>query len=487
MRNSKIRKKTKRPKLNEEDILCLSRLLGVKNDEEFVIFPSKYRPLKTTLRKINHVYTYDKDVYLLLGSLKDDMKFSKDKFGNNVLDTKTNNIKYVPAIMIDIDSHRFGLNRQKAEIIKDTLVYRLESDYKTNIVPDEISYTGRGLQLFYNVNEYAKGKKNILSLAKDFRSLIVGEIEKILEDFNKFFMETGQRVELEIDNSTSMKRQLFRCPGFVNTKSGQEAHFIFHQERERRIVMGPAIKELKEELGIKPTGKKFVKFKKDRKFNSVRELHDKREEDTIAHLLRYGKGVRHKCYINLITIKLNRGDNENDIVKSLLTLDSKIDEPYFKDKAEVEANIQNVKEYWKVNFDGEIRVSNENMQDFLGISDEDLAKYSWRTFGQSRSVNKSAGINKYDRVMELFRNGVCVSQIAKEVCCSRTTVYKYVGMHELKVKELRAILLASMFDNKELFSKELALVKGPLYIDNLNRAKLNTFKKDTHKTYKKIE
>ena len=487
MRNSKIRKKTKRPKLNEEDILCLSRLLGVKNNEEFVIFPSKYRPLKTTLRKINHVYTYNKDVYLLLGSLKDDMKFTKDKFGNNILDTKTNNIKYVPAIMIDIDSHRFGLNRQKAEIIKDTLVYRLRNDYKTNIVPDEISYTGRGLQLFYNVNEYAKGKKNILSLAKDFKSLIVGEIEKILEDFNKFFMETGQRVELEIDNLTSMKRQLFRCPGFVNTKSGQEAHFIFHQERERRIVMGPAIKELKEEIGIKPTGRKFVKFKKDKKFNSVKELHDKREEDTIAHLLRYGKGVRHKCYMNLITIKLNRGDDENDIVKSLLTLDSKIDEPYFKDKAEVEANVQNIKEYWRVKFDGIIKVSNEGMQEFLGVSDEDLTKYDWKTFGQGKNKESSAKTNKYDKTIELYENGVSVTQIAKEVGCSRTTIYKYISLFELRRKELRGILLASMFDNKELFSKELALVKGPLYIDNLNRAKLNTFKKDTHKTYKKIE
>lgn len=387
--------------------------------------------------------------------------------------------------MIDIDSHRFPLSEEKAEIIKDILVLRLSEDYKTNIVPDEILYTTRGFQLFYNVNEYDPSKRRIHSLAKDFRSMLIEEIEILINDFNKFFKDTGVRMELEIDKSTSTKRQLFRCPGFINTKSGEEAHFIFHQEREKRIVMSEHIKELKDELGIKPTGRKFVKFKKNRKFNNINNLHDNRITDTISHLNRYKEGVRHKCYTNLITIMLNMGLDEGSIVKELSRIDKECNTNYYSDESKILDDIKVVRDYWLRKTGGVIKVSNSAMVDYLGISDEDLVDYEWLTFSKS-SKPKKEGKDLFSEIKEVYKN-LSVSEIARVVGCSRTTVYKYIRTIEAEKKEGRVYLLTAVSDNKNSSKKIVKSVKRIVSIDNLNRTILNTRKEYQKFNSKKLE
>jgi len=468
-----FKRKILKPNLAKTDIKALSRLLGVKSDENFFIFTSKYRPLKTNLKRVHYNYTYENDVYILLGSLKDENKTFKNKYGKEVFDTKASNIKYIPALMIDIDSHRFGLNEDVAKEISKTLVNRLENDYEIDLVPDEISYTGRGLQLFYNVNEYDRSKRKIVSLAKDLRKLIVGELEIIINELNEFFSDLGIRTELEIDNSTSSNRQLFRCPGFINTKSGKEAHFLYVHDREKRIVMGEYINELKQELGIRPTGRKYVKFNIKRKFHSINELHNKRGQDTLAYLFRHGKGVRHKCYTNLITIKLNRGDSKEEIVRSLSEIDSILEDSYFKSDKEIEREVEYIVRYWKNKSNGIIKVSNENMIEYLGISDEELEEYQWQTFGKS-SKKKVKRISM-EEIIKLWKEDYSITTIARMLDCSRTTVYKYVNVFKNLRKEQRQELLLAVESNKDGFYNILCKILNISYIDNLNRAKVNTY------------
>lgn len=473
-------------KLNNLDLKALSNLLGVKTDEEFIFFPNKYRGFKTKAR--DYIFKYsNRDSYILLGNLLDPNKTKKDKFGNNIIDTNSSNIKYVPAIMLDIDSHSYGLKPNLAELVKDSIVKRFREDYKIDIEPNAILYSGRGLQLFWFINEYDIRRPNIVNLMKDFRELLVKEVSFMLEEINTFLIDSGVNSDLSIDKSTSIKRQLFRAPGFENTISGTVAHFIHFYER-KRLEIGKTIEDLKKELGIKSSGKKFVEFKKSKNNYNLDTLLQHREEDTLAYLFRNEVGVRHKCFTNLITIKLNQGKDDETIIKELKKVNSKLVNTYYKKLKEIKTDVQRIKTFWNKKTNGCIKVKNSTMVDYLGISEEELSNNEWKTFRHRKSRIKVSKEVRNKKIKELFEMRTPVKRIAEICKVSRTTVYKIINDIKLALIKNRELLLLAV--------KETSVRANIWYIDyinhisnieNLNSHKLNTLKYSNIEKYKKIE
>lgn len=472
-------------KLNNLDLKALSHLLGVKADEEFIFFPNKYRGFKTKARDYMFKYS-NRDSYILLGNLLDPNKTKKDKFGNNIVDTNSSNIKYVPAIMLDIDSHSYGLKPNLAELVKDSIVKRFREDYKIDIEPNAILYSGRGLQLFWFINEYDIRRPNIVNLMKDFRDLLVKEVGFMLGEINTFLMDNSINSDLSIDKSTSIKRQLFRAPGFENTISGTVAHFIHFHER-KRLEIGRTIKELKKELGIKSSGKKFVKFSKRKSNYNIDTLLQHREEDTLSYLFRNEVGVRHKCFTNLISIKLNQRKNDETIVRELEEVNDKLVNTYYKDIKEIEVDVQRIRTFWDKKTRGNIKVKNSTMVEYLGISDEELSNNEWRTFS-SKHKKKSNNDIRDNRIKELFEKNTPIKQIAELCNISRTTVYKVLKDWKGTLIKNRELLLSSVKETS--FKSMIWYIEYINYIsniENLNSQKLNTMKYSTIEKYKKIE
>lgn len=472
-------------KLNNLDLKALSHLLGVKADEEFIFFPNKYRGFKTKARDYMFKYS-NRDSYILLGNLLDPNKTKKDKFGNNIVDTNSSNIKYVPAIMLDIDSHSYGLKPNLAELVKDSIVKRFREDYKIDIEPNAILYSGRGLQLFWFINEYDIRRPNIVNLMKDFRDLLVKEVGFMLGEINTFLMDNGINSDLSVDNSTSIKRQLFRAPGFENTISGTIAHFIHFYER-KRLVIGKTIEELKEDLISKSSGKKFVKFNKRKSNYNIDTLLQHREEDTLLYLFRNEVGVRHKCFTNLVTIKLNQGKDEETIIRELNEVNDKLVNTYYKDMKEIEVDVQRIRTFWNKKSNGNIKVKNTTMINYLGISDEELSNNEWKTFS-SKHKKKSNKVIRNNRIKELFKKSTPVKQIAELCSISRTTVYKVLNELRKALIQNREQLLSSV---KETSIKAniwyIEYINFISNIENLNSHKLNTLKYSNIEKYKKIE
>lgn len=161
-------------------------------------------------------------------------------------------------------------------------------------------------------------------------------------------------------------------------RNGQVCSVIFVDKSRKRSIIGPAIINSKEILGIEKTGKQYVEYK-NTNINSTggfRPTNYKRIKAFESILENMPKGRRHKTYNMIILNYLMLGKDDDFIINALMEIESRLKTGYIKSKAHA-INIFNSTKRWyekSENKDslGQIWFRNTTILFYLGLSRDDI-------------------------------------------------------------------------------------------------------------------
>ena len=471
-----------RSNLSENDYKFLAYYLGIKKDDKIIIQKGKdaTRTEKVNLRDLPNISSNRLKVTTgdyfneNTGDFYEDFVFSEEvvtldsKINRKFLDTTQNNIKFVPGLVIDLDNHDSGIDNERASMLASQLDFFLTEDY--NLKPHYINFTGRGLQVFFAVNEYDPSNDVVFELAKDTYKLIQDAIQEILDLIQKG-LPTNEKVW--IDKGLSLKRQFIRLPGFINWNSGYVAQNIVCNHAMTRYNLGDMIYQLKHNLGIKPTGKKWVNFSSNKSKNFDKEkairsykqkekLLENRIHDDILLLKHRGNGSRHNAYTNMTISLMSMYKTDKEVSEYLSSVDKDIG--YFKTSHQLSNFVDNMREYFNSRqVNGIYKLTNKTIEDtHYGITDEEFLILPFETYGKAKNVElhwEKRRVNKLrmqtqlikSYVEQLITNTRNISKLSRDFgIASRTTVYSYINKFEDTINELLLnVFMESIKNNKE--------------------------------------
>lgn len=402
------------------------------------------RVKKGTTKKIVTATLWDEDGELayedaFLGVEEKDYSFNVSK---KYLDTTGSNISRVPGIIIDIDAHGYGLPEKDFVELANSLDFYLKDEY--NIPVHFINFTGRGLQLFFSVNEFNPNNKVMYALASDCNKYL----KKIVREIITFLStEDNYYKYLIVDDSISPKRQMFRMPGTVNFTSGKVAHCLVENHKIKRHIMSSLVENCKSALGIKSTGKEWIDYKKEAKSKHGKVTHykgnakmllERRIHDDILLLEHRGEGSRNDCYCNMVISMISLKMTDNEIINKLLTIDEQFHK--FRSTHDVEKFVAGVEKLYNSRaVNGVYKLTNRKIEDeWYGITAEEYNSLEFLTYGLSSQKElklerrRKAKMEKIDAILNYYveqvkSNCVNISKIAREFSISRTTVYTYIN------------------------------------------------------------
>lgn len=177
--------------------------IGIKNKENWNQYHYKLEELDCTT--LNYLLSLNTDTYISINSFYVPVR-------------KSENVRKLNGFLIDLDLHDKVMN----EYCLDAAMYFLEQDYFNKIIPEPsiIVNTGRGLQLFFKINNLSK---NLVSIWRRVEDSMIEALKDF--DYHGF----------KVDSNCSDVSRVCRLPGTINTKSNSMAKIIVNNNVEYDI------------------------------------------------------------------------------------------------------------------------------------------------------------------------------------------------------------------------------------------------------------
>lgn len=246
---------------------------------------------------------------------------------------------HINTLFADLDCHTDG-----ESFDLDALVYFLETDFfgVTLPKPSEMVFTGRGVQLYWKIEE---APRQVLPLWELVESRILQELDTITE-----YIPT-----LSVDMACKDVTRITRTPGTTNTKSGTQAYVVFRNDEIYRLhdiiegyfpdlhITEERREEIKEQKAEKKKKKKAKAVKVNKKivkiFNSYTLSYQRSSDLTKLLELRDGdvKGYRDEfLYIYIWTV-IEKHSTLEDVERELDALNSLFKRPMSDSKIRTKA------------------------------------------------------------------------------------------------------------------------------------------------------
>lgn len=355
----------------------------------------------------------DTDVYICPNGMK--FPFSR----------KASNMICIQNLVVDIDAHNTLLSTTDLNAHIDSFTDKLMT--RLNPKPNFVNHTGRGIQLWYCIEPCHIALKHICLKAA---SLLCDQIAKHMAGL-------GETV-LSLDKSSSLRLNgLFRLPYTYNTKAKRWATgTLIHQS-------SPNVNELLETLTEKPQFSNHFVIKNQenskkpiiphKQYTYRKNIFTKdyypcliHRKKFLEHLFRtrtIDEGSRDLMLFALYSVvsALMATEDAQDYV---LQMNSQLPQPL--PESQIYCCI--FKEIDRKRY----RFTNKRLLSFVNATQEEIDYFNRSTIKRERTA--AAAQRKKDRnnlIMELYNAGRPVAAIAREVGCSRITVYSVIDSQKV--------------------------------------------------------
>lgn len=366
------------------------------------------------------------DVYICPNGTKTPYRRTKEQLVN------------IQNLVIDIDAHDEELSTEELNKHINKFSEQLLSELE--IKPNFINYTGRGIHLWYCIEP--------LHASLDYAALAVSDM--ICQIISKFIEETDEQI-LKIDKKVSMSLcGIIRLPYTYNTSAKMWSYGeLIHEEiphinqlKDKLTEMGYTSEHWKSKKTINQEKyqlkkKTFIDYAKKQEYIQKRiEDQGKDYTNCINHRLKFlhkliteGKvfdGRRHQLMLALCATLIRKFNN--DETWELLNEYNYMITPPLTQTELSDMYKQVIKKTHKF--------KNQTFLNFVNASEEEIAEFcngkkSKTKKPKQRKINKrqlarDAKKEKYQKVLELYNQGMKKIDISKTMKISRTTIDKII-------------------------------------------------------------
>lgn len=345
------------------------------------------------------------DIYVTANGMKTPFKRTADQLIN------------LRNLVIDIDSHDSEMSIQ--ELNEHIKQFEKELTEKLLIKPNLINKTGRGLHLWYCIEPCHVALNKICMAVVD---MLCNHIKDIMKEIDE--------TELSIDRTSSLKLNgLFRLPYTYNTKAGIWSEVTeIHKEEPNINDLYKQLKEhkyksryFKDKDERKPKVDNYnYEFKKDLKNNDYTPclIHRKKFMDYLFKTREIKKGSRNTMlfvmYATLIMLMDKESAREYCEILNTGFLDPL---PY----GELLATFKQVDK-------GSYRFKNKKFFELVKPNEEEMKWFNKATLKEQRRQEKrNEKIERNNKIRELKRQGVPITQISKIMKLSRPAIYNIIN------------------------------------------------------------
>lgn len=325
---------------------------------------------------------------------------------------KRENLINIQNLVIDIDFHKNQIKQKDIQLFKNAIIK------ECTIKPNLINETGRGIQLWFAIEPCHQ------SLDK----ICLSVIDMICQDIQRIIDSSNQKIDLEIDRSSSLKLNgLFRFPFSYNTKSNTwgNAEVIHYEEKN--------INELRKTLqnkGYKSQYFKDYERKKEKKQKPKQhKFHQKiNNNDYTPYLIHRKKFMDHLWKTRNIEI----GTRDKMIFATYATLIYLFEESEAREYCEIlNDNLKDPLPYGEIlSIFKEIEKNHHkfSVQKFFDFIEATPSEIEWynenKTKEKRKEERKNKKIERNNKVKELYKKGKSITEISKMLEISRPTIYK---------------------------------------------------------------
>ena len=337
-------------------------------------------------------------------------------------------------IVIDIDNHAGAdpadIKRQYDAI---TAYYRFKNmDASGDFIPNTIVYTGRGVQLWYCIEQISYKR---LDIYETITGELINQVGKLLADHP----DTLEGLTLDAGASRNAAG-LFRAPWSYNRKAETKAEFtILH---DSYIESMEEAKRIREEL--KSTGK-VINY---RTAATKANIHALKRQRSLVNLvkLRQARGETIQRNDILLCISYIWGKiclDDMEIIEQVKSVNRIFNNPMTNKEIEQTLKTALVKRY---------RAKNETIIDFLGITEEEQSEISFYPGGKrekERAEKRKEKEARDKQILNLYEAGETQEDIARKLNISRRTVCNVLERnHARKCDTVTLFERDPMTDNK---------------------------------------
>lgn len=407
--------------------------------------------------------------------------------------TARNNINSVRSVAFDVDIHNDEFQPEKEELIH---IARAVDFFATEncIPPTAIVVTGRGVQIHYVLEEPVyRNSERIDSLLHTFYKTIKERLNNtVLNQIQVQYESRGRTKEvlLKCDEAINPINQKLRAPGTYNYAAGMYANtVVLHGDNKYNLsqtlteLNGEYInfKEINKETKVKKKSSGKRTNNGNGKSNLRIALRKRVDDIKDAMALTSSKirtGFRNNSYLTLVwqMLELEKVDKEfsrRKMIKELEDLDKSLEIPYFRNSSGIESFVSAVE-------DTRSRAKNTSLTNktvegyciALQIAKEedmDFRTFFRKTVEEKRLLRKTGNKSKkalvISRIKQMAMNHLSVSDMAKELGISRSSVYNYISqlLSSLKVRvkqglsivgNLRRGLIKELLERKQKNSED---------------------------------
>ena len=325
-------------------------------------------------------------------------------------DRGKDNIFALHNIVIDIDNHTPGADPGQIGRQYDTITeyYKeKEMDGSGDYIPNSIVFTGRGVQLWYCIEQISYKR---LDIYETITGEIIRQVKEMLEDHP----DTLEGLELD-EGASHNAAGLFRAPWSYNRKADTRADFItLHDDY---IESMEAAKEIR--ARDKQENKKIISYKAALDNVDIQAI---KRHNSIARLveLRQGRGATIKRNNILLCVAYIWGRiciDDMEIIGHVKSVNRLFNMPMTNKEIQQTLKTALVKRY---------RAKNETIINFLEITKEEqeiinLYPGDGREAERANQRKKKAARNK--EILRLYESGETQEAIAAKLNICRKTVY----------------------------------------------------------------
>ena len=358
------------------------------------------------------------DTYVSLNSFRKDRRINKDVYNYE-------------NIAVDLDMHTGG----DVEKLYEVLLEKIEN--KKLPTPTMITFTGRGLCVFYNFKRSIPRKsKSAFSLLEITTDFLFRAYENELAGCN-----------CVVDKSVSDAARVIRLPGTVNQKNDKFCR-LMGVYKDSDDIHSINLRDLADELGFEkkeePTEEEKKTKKKDKKNKNRSKncLSSRLRKFEILVYMRNAAGVDEGYRENLLFVAYSTAKpllGREKAIEYVYTLNEKFRCPLSMhevdmifDSTDQVININGVKGYYVF--------TDDKLIDKLFITKEENTKLGFSHQGKvllrdaKKEENRIKRLRRNDRIIFLLNKGCAISEVAKETGVSASTVRRVAKESEdLKV------------------------------------------------------
>ena len=323
---------------------------------------------------------------------------------------KNENLFSLRNIVIDIDCHTEIPNYERDELLQE-FIFRMYRDCEIP-TPNIIHYTGRGLQLWWCLEEMSR---ELLFLYKITIKKIIDRLEQLKTEYKYFDV-------LEIDGASKNAVGFFRLFDSYNTKTGTKTTTIIKRAEKYKIhfllenieVIEPEEVPQKQQRAVIDGNYTALNYKRT---NFIKWLIQERKAPA-------GCETRDKILFLFYNAAVQYETRE-EAKKHTKKLNQTFREPLDR--------IDNIFSY--IDEKGFLKFKNETWLDFLGVNDNERSRYTMQELKSNTTRDIKRKMSKDERntkILKMKNDGKTNIDIAKILGIAPRTVYNVLNENNWK-------------------------------------------------------